>query len=77
MANAGALGYYRAVYPPEMLRSFAGDINALTPAERIGLLADEWALVRAGRHDVGAFLDLAAGFKGERTAAVVSTLAIP
>ncbi len=74
MANAGALGYYRSVYPPEMLRSFARDINALTPAERMGLLADEWALVRAGRHDVGAFLDLAAGFKGERTAAVVSTL---
>ncbi len=74
MANAGALGYYRSVYPPEMLRRFAGDINALTPAERMGLLADEWALVRAGRHDVGAFLDLAAGFKGERIAAVVSTL---
>ena len=52
----------------------AKDINALAPAERIGLLADEWAHVRAGRHDVGAFLDLAAGFKGERTAAVVSTL---
>jgi aminopeptidase N len=75
MANAGALGYYRSVYPPEMLRSFARDITALTPAERMGLLADEWALVRAGRHDVGAFLDLAEGFTGERTAAVVSTLA--
>jgi aminopeptidase N len=75
MANAGARGYYRAVYPPEMLRSLARDIETLTPAERLGLLADEWALVRAGRHDVEAFMELAAGFKGERTAAVVSTLA--
>jgi aminopeptidase N len=74
MANAGARGYYRAVYPPEMLRSLAADVMALTPAERMGLLADEWALVRAGRHDVDAFMDLAAGFEGERTAAVVSTL---
>jgi aminopeptidase N len=75
MANAGARGYYRVVYPPEMLRILAGDLDAMTPAERMSLLADEWALVRAGRHDVGTFLDLAAGLKAERTSAVVSTLA--
>jgi aminopeptidase N len=74
MANAGARGYYRVVNPPEMLRALARDVALLTPAERIALLADEWELVRAGRHDVGSFLDLASGFKGERTAAVMTTL---
>jgi aminopeptidase N len=75
MANAGARGYYRTVYTPEILRRMAKEVGALAPAERIGLLSDEWALVRAGRHDVGLFLDLASGFTAERTAAVVSTLA--
>jgi len=75
MANAGARGYYRVLYPPALLRSLAKDVNALTPAERISLLADEWALVRAGRHDVEVFLDLAEGFRAERTAAVLGTLA--
>jgi aminopeptidase N len=74
MANAGARGYYRVVSPPDMVAAIARDVASLTPAERIAVVADEWALVRAGRHDVGTFLDLAAGFKGERTPAVMATL---
>jgi aminopeptidase N len=74
MANAGARGYYRVVNPPAMLPKLAAGITSLAPAERIALLEDEWALVLKGRHDVGSFMDLAAGFKGERDAAVVATL---
>jgi aminopeptidase N len=74
MANAGARGYYRVVNPPEMVSAIARDVGSLTPAERIAVVADEWALVRAGRHDVGTFLDLADGFNGERTPAVMGTL---
>jgi aminopeptidase N len=74
MANAGARGYYRVVTPPEMVGAIARDIGSLTPAERIAVVADEWALVRAGRHDVGTFLDLASGFNAERTPAVMATL---
>ncbi len=73
--NAGARGYYRMGFSPDMLRALAPHVAALEPAERIALLDDEWALVRAGRHDVGAFLDLASGFKGERHSAVLETLA--
>jgi len=40
----------------------------------MAVLSDEMALVRAGRHDVGTFMDLASGFSGERTAAVMKTL---
>jgi aminopeptidase N len=77
MANAGARGYYRVVNPPEMVRSIGRDVESLAPAERIALLSDEWALVRAKRHDVGTFLDLASGFKAERTAAVIEALTGP
>ena len=50
-ANAGAHGYYRTAYPPEMLRALAPHVETdLTAPERLSLLDDEWALVRAGRH---------------------------
>jgi aminopeptidase N len=74
MANAGARGYYRVVYPPDMIAAMSRDIAALAPAERITLVADEWALVRAGRHGVGTFLDLASGLRAEREPAVMQTL---
>lgn len=74
MSNAGARGYYRVVNPPAMVTAIARDVGSLEPTERIALLADEWALVRAGRHDVGTFLDLASGFTSERTAAVMRAL---
>jgi aminopeptidase N len=77
MGNAAARGYYRVVNPPDMVRRIAGDVATLAPAERIALLSDEWAHVRANRHDVGTFLDLATGFKAERSAAVVEALTGP
>jgi aminopeptidase N len=74
MANAGGRGYYRVLYSPEMIRSLARGVEALAPTERIALLSDEWALVRAGRHEIGTFMDLAEGFRTERTPAVLDTL---
>ena len=47
-------------------RSVAG----LKPVERISLLGDEWWMVRAGRHDIGVYLDLAGSLAGDETAAV-------
>jgi aminopeptidase N len=74
MVNAGGLGYYRVVHAPEIIRALARDVSGLAPAERISLLMDEWALVRSGRHDVGTFMDLAQGFKDERTPQVLDML---
>lgn len=74
MSNAGATGYYRVLAPADMIAAIAKNVASLQPAERIALLSDEWALVRAGRRDVGTFLDLASGFESERNDAVVSTL---
>jgi aminopeptidase N len=57
-----------------MIAALAKDISKLTPPERIAVLSDEWALVRAGRRDVGTFLDLSSGFRSERNNQVIGTL---
>ena len=74
-ANAGAQGYYRTAYSPETLRALAPRVqDVLTAPERLSLVGDEWALVRAGRHTVGDFLTLASGFGHERTDGVLATV---
>jgi aminopeptidase N/puromycin-sensitive aminopeptidase len=75
-ANAGSQGYYRSAYSPEAVGQMAASVEKdLTPAERITLLGDEWAQVRAGQHDIGDFLKLAEGLKGDRERAVMEVLA--
>ena len=49
-----------------MLRAMAPDIETgLTAPERVVLMDDEWALVRAGKHSVADYLTLASGFSAE------------
>ena len=73
--NAGARGYFRTAYSPEMLRALAPSIeSSLTAPERSSLADDEWALVRAGRHNVADFMTLASGFRNEHIAAVLSQI---
>ncbi len=71
-ANAGAHGYYRTAYPSEMLKAMAPRVETdLTAPERLSLLDDEWALVRAGRHGVGDYLTLASGHGREHNSGVM------
>ena len=74
VANAGGRGYYRVSAPPEMLRSLAANLTSVAATERIALLADEWALVLAGSHNIDSFMDLATGFTAERSGSVMETL---
>jgi aminopeptidase N len=74
-ANADARGYYFTEYTPEQVRALARSAAGLKPVERISLLGDEWWIVRAGRHDIGVYLDLAAPLAGDETAAVLETMA--
>jgi len=73
--NADARGYYFTEYEPEALPALAARTPPLTAAERISLLGDEWRTVRAGRHDIGAYLDLAAAFAADTTPDVLSEVA--
>jgi aminopeptidase N len=73
--NSGSLGYFFTEYRPEAVRALARSaLGTLTPAERIGLLGDEWRIVETGRHDIGVMLDLAATLADDPTPAVTETL---
>jgi puromycin-sensitive aminopeptidase len=74
VANADATGFYRVAYAEADLAAVGAHLARLTAAERIALLSDEWALVRRGEREVGAFLDLCARFRGERDHAVLDAL---
>jgi aminopeptidase N len=74
-ANADARGYYLTEYTPDAVNALARDAARLAPVERLGLLGDEWWMVRAGRHDIGVYLDLAGTLARDDTAAITSTIA--
>jgi aminopeptidase N len=75
-ANAGAQGYYRTAYAPETLRALAPRVATdLTPPERLSLIDDEWALVRAGRHSAADYLTLAAAYDREHASGVLGDVA--
>ncbi|HVA00656.1 MAG TPA: M1 family metallopeptidase [Terriglobia bacterium] len=76
MANAGEKGYYRVAYSPEALHGLERVAEtALTPAERIGLLNDVWAMVQGGIRPVGDYLSLVDALKRDRTRSVVEAYA--
>ena len=72
--NAGDKGYYRTAYSAGQSKAIAANMESgLTPPERIGLLGDRWALVRAGQGTVGGFLDLVLAVKQDPNAAVLDS----
>ena len=78
-ANAGDKGYYRTAYTAEEWKAIEANVETgLTPAERIGLVGDEWALMRAGQpgdhpRTVGDFLDLVLAVKQDPNARVLDS----
>ena len=72
-ANAAGKGYYRSKYPADVYAMIVSHVESdLTPSERISLLGDEWAQVRANTASVGDFLNLAAAAKSDPNAAVIN-----
>src|ERR1039458_7627327 len=101
-ADAGDKGYYRTAYTAEQWKAIEANVETgfhpddrrspgtpgLTPAERIGLLGDKWALMRAGpvftgqgsagqggavEETVGDFLDLVLALKTDPNASVIDS----
>jgi aminopeptidase N/puromycin-sensitive aminopeptidase len=71
-ADAAGKGYYRTAYAPAELKAIVRNAESgLTPPERIGLLGDQWALMRAGQATVGEFLDLVLALKQDTSATVM------
>jgi len=69
--NAGATGFYRVAYDGDLLAALGRHLPLLASSERIALLSDEWALVRAGERDIAAYLDLSSRFRAEEDYAVL------
>jgi aminopeptidase N len=70
--NAGAHGYFRSAYSTGVIHAIAPDLGTrLAAPERLSLVADEWALVKAGRHPVGEYLTIVSGLRDERVSGVL------
>jgi len=72
--NGGASGFYRVDHGAEGLAALSRHVAELGAAERVALLSDEWALVRAGARRAEEFLDFLVALAGERDRAVVDEL---
>jgi puromycin-sensitive aminopeptidase len=74
LGNAEARGFFRTAYDAPTLARLLPQLPALRPAERMTLVSDQWALVRAGVVPIGAFLDLVASLGGEEDHVVLDDL---
>lgn len=73
-ANVRGLGYYRSLYPAPVYQTLVANVEtALTPSERISLLGDEWAKLRANKATAGEFLELVTAVKDDPSAAVIAS----
>jgi len=73
--NADAKGYYRTAYAPEQLKAITAKAEtSLTAPERIGLVGDQWALVRAGDGSLGDYLSLVAAMKTDTSGTLINSM---
>ena len=73
-ADAEGKGYYRTAYPADVYVKLVKNVESgLAPTERISLVGDEWAQVRADKAPVGSYLDLAAAVRDDANSAVLET----
>jgi aminopeptidase N/puromycin-sensitive aminopeptidase len=71
-ANAGGKGYYRSAYPANEYAALVAKVETgLAPTERIALIGDEWAQLRANKATVGDYLNLVSAIKDDSSADVV------
>jgi len=73
--NAGAAGFYRCAFDDRSVVLLASAIRRLRPEERLSLLDDQWALVRARKAGIGQYIALAARLRGETDRAVLQLIA--
>ncbi len=74
-ANARGKGYYRSLYPEALQQKLATQIETgLTPSERISVIGDQWAQVRADKSKIGGTLDLAEATRADQSAEVTETV---
>ena len=73
-ADGGGAGYYRSQYAPEDYKALLSQVTTLTGPERVNMVGDELALMRAGRSPAGDFFSLAASLKDDDSSAVIENV---
>ncbi len=68
--NFGDVGYYRVQYDSATDAALAKSIETMAPADRVNLLADNWALVEAGRITADRYFRLVDAVVDDRNRAV-------
>lgn len=63
-ANAAEVGFYRQNPDEATLRGLLSNLDKLSPVEQMGLLGDQYALVRNGASRMTQFLDVLAALSG-------------
>ncbi|OXA58934.1 Puromycin-sensitive aminopeptidase [Folsomia candida] len=74
--NAGSVGFYRVRYSAEVLSQFTNSIKdkSMSPLDRLGLLNDVYACVKAGISSTTDILNLLDSFKLEDNYSVLSSI---
>jgi puromycin-sensitive aminopeptidase len=73
--NGDGAGFYRFALPSSSLSALVGVLqSALTPQERLDLVGNQWALVKAGAVAVAQFFAMLDGFRDESDRAVLSAI---
>ncbi|MDQ3705106.1 MAG: M1 family metallopeptidase [Chloroflexota bacterium] len=65
-ANADEIGFYRQDSDDHLLRGLLDNLDKLSPLEQMGLLSDQWALVRNGTNPITRFLEVEQAMLGAR-----------
>ena len=68
--NFGDVGYYRVEYDAATEAALAKSIEKMAPADRVNLLADNWALLQAGRITADRYFGLVDAVVEDRNRAV-------
>jgi aminopeptidase N len=74
LMNAGGTGYYRTAYPAAQLTAIRNGWAQVTPAERITILDDAWALVGINRTPISRALDLTEALQQEKNRTVIELM---
>ncbi len=70
-ANADEIGFYRQNPDEKMLQGLLANLDELSPLEQMGLLGDQWALVRNGTCPITNFLDVLSVMSGTHNRSVL------